>query len=250
MKRKIFNVGYTYTTKQGYNAEIIEKLGNKKFIVLLDNKHKIECSSNSISKKTTQNPFHPTVMGIGYLGTTDVSIFKDYQNECKRYQNMMNRVNSKASLSNDPQYKGCTIHEYFLSKYNFCMWARENMPVVDGVKFSLDKDLLVEGNMMYSPDTCIFLPHNVNTFLTGNKKRANNRSGHTGIRIERNKWVAFIKDFENPGVQVRLGAFNTQEEAREVREKARAIECEKVVKYLRSLNLPNYYTEDVLSKIK
>ena len=38
----------------------------------------------------------------------------------------------------------------------------------------LDKDILVRGNKLYSPDTCLFVPQEINNLLTVQNKRGKN----------------------------------------------------------------------------
>ena len=117
-----------------------------------------------------------------------------------------------------------------------------------GIKFHLDKDLLQSDieNKIYSPDTCLFLPHNVNRFLAN--KQSNNTSGYIGVcwHKTKKKWVAQITLFEE-GKTKHLGIFSTPEDASLVYQEARAIESEKVKEYLRSLN---YLPEEVINSLK
>lgn len=70
-----------------------------------------------------------------------------------------------------PTYEGCTNN--FKSFDTFVDWSREQ----DGYNFSdnvrgkswfwqLDKDILVRQNKVYSEDTCLFVPHHVNKFVS------------------------------------------------------------------------------------
>lgn len=64
-----------------------------------------------------------------------------------------------------PCYQGCTVcidWKYFT---NFKAW----METQDWEGKQLDKDLLVNGNKIYGPDTCVFINQAVNKFLTDSK---------------------------------------------------------------------------------
>lgn len=60
-----------------------------------------------------------------------------------------------------PRYKGCTICTEWLTFSNFKKWYDANYRT----GMHLDKDILVEGNKIYSPETCRFIPHHINTLL-------------------------------------------------------------------------------------
>lgn len=137
--------------------------------------------------------------------------------------------------------------EEWLSFKCFKEWYDSNYPYyLDeiGLKPSLDKDLIVEGNRIYSPTTCIFLPHSVNSFLT-NKQR-NNTSRVTGVSWDKqtNKWQANIKD--GHGKLKHLGSFTNIEDAKHIYELARQQRCIEVQEQMRGWG----YSEDIIELIK
>ena len=65
---------------------------------------------------------------------------------------------------------GCTVCEEWLNYSNFKVWYDQNR--IKGMALDLDKDILFKGNKVYSPETCCFVPHAINTlFLNGKKNR-------------------------------------------------------------------------------
>lgn len=147
-----------------------------------------------------------------------------------------------------PTYIGCSVCDEWHSFKNFKEWFDKNYrwDLDDiGIKLELDKDLLSGESKVYSPDTCVFLPNKVNTFLIN--KQSNNTSGYTGVSWHKNtsKWRANIGEFNN-GKRKHLGLFKNIEDARDAYNKAREIECIKVKEYLRELG----YNEDIINKIK
>lgn len=83
----------------------------------------------------------------------------------RRWVHMLERCYSERYQEKKPTYIGCTVCEEWLRFSNFKSW----METQDWEGKHLDKDLLVEGNKIYSPDTCIFVTNVVNTFLTDSK---------------------------------------------------------------------------------
>ena len=75
----------------------------------------------------------------------------------------------------------------------------------------LDKDLLVKGNKVYSEDSCVFIPKEINLVLTKN----DTMRGEHLIGVHWNKkasaFVARVR--KNKGKREYLGLFNTEIEA-------------------------------------
>lgn len=68
-------------------------------------------------------------------------------------------------------YEGCTVHEDWKYLSNFREWAHSE-PGFRHPHSCLDKDILVFGNKMYSPDAATFVPREINIALTfSNAKR-------------------------------------------------------------------------------
>lgn len=83
--------------------------------------------------------------------------------ECPYYRawkGMLQRCYSAKSLERYPTYSGCTVSEEWLTFSNFKNW----MVAQDWEGKQLDKDLLFEGNKIYSAETCIFVTGVVNSF--------------------------------------------------------------------------------------
>lgn len=81
----------------------------------------------------------------------------------RSWSNMLKRCYSVSSLKDRPTYTGCYVCDDWLyfSKFKSWMQSQEWEGKV------LDKDLLVKGNKVYSPNTCLFISSNINTFITG-----------------------------------------------------------------------------------
>lgn len=64
-------------------------------------------------------------------------------------------------------YKGCENH--FIGYQEFTDWCQEQYGYMfkesNGYFWQLDKDILVPGNRIYSPETCMFVPCRVNNLL-------------------------------------------------------------------------------------
>ena len=100
--------------------------------------------------------------------------------------NMLKRCYNSDYKEKHPTYRDVTCCTEWLLFTNFAKWFKNNY--VSG--YHLDKDLLVEGNEVYGPDTCIFVSQEVNNFLT----LSNNSSGllPIGVSIRYGKYEACI----------------------------------------------------------
>lgn len=63
-----------------------------------------------------------------------------------------------------PGYAECMICDEWLDdKRRFYEWVDRNFYMIEGEPtVELDKDILVQGNKLYSPETCIFVPKRIN----------------------------------------------------------------------------------------
>ena len=124
---------------------------------------------------------------------------------------MLNRSYSKVYKEKNPTYLEVTCCEEWLLFTNFAKWFKENYIV----GYQLDKDLLVKGNKNYGPDTCIFIPKYINSFIT---LRSNDRGNFPlGVTFEsKNRFKASIGTDKKY-----LGLFINKEEAHRAWQKAK-----------------------------
>ena len=106
-----------------------------------------------------------------------------------------------------PTYIGCTFSENFKSYSYFYGWCQNQIGF--GKKgFELDKDLLLKGNRVYSEDTCLFLPQELNKLLTTRKTAKG--SLPVGVSTAKNRFR--VRCCRKPAPFF-VGIFNTPEEA-------------------------------------
>ncbi len=66
---------------------------------------------------------------------------------------MLQRCYSESYLNKRPSYRGCSVCEEWKTFSNFMAWMKnKNMENLE-----LEKDILVPGNKLYSPETCVFV---------------------------------------------------------------------------------------------
>lgn len=128
------------------------------------------------------------VEGFGVNDVGDVSKFQMYKDldgkvkykmiyRCpfyRKWSNMLTRSNPQNSASvTRPDYAGNIVCKDWIYFSNFKAWAN-TQPYFD-YGISLDKDLLYQGNKVYSPSTCVLIPPHVNSSIVlSNKSHDNN----------------------------------------------------------------------------
>ena len=131
--------------------------------------------------------------------------------ECSYYRawnNMLDRCYSAKLQKNRPTYAGCTVSEDWLTFSSFRAWMEKQ----DFEGMQLDKDLLFEGNKVYSAETCVFVTRAVNMFTID---RCNDR-GEWLIGVSRHKSTSkFRSGCRNPFTKKYeyLGLFDCEQEA-------------------------------------
>ena len=125
-----------------------------------------------------------------------------------RWTDMLRRCYSKKLHEKRPTYLGCTVCKEWLTFSSFREW----MTTQEWEGKELDKDLLIDGNKIYSPETCVFVSREVNIFvITRGKSRGEYLIGcHWDKRDKK-----FLSKCCNPFTKKRkfLGYFSTELEA-------------------------------------
>jgi hypothetical protein len=129
----------------------------------------------------------------------------------RKWQSMIRRCYSVKFQHIRPTYLGCTVDVSWKYFSNFEKWV-DSQPNRDWENCDLDKDLLVKGNKVYSPETCVFLDQTVNCFITDNKQSRG--SWKIGVCFDKSK-NKFKSDCRDPfmGRKQHIGYFNTELEA-------------------------------------
>ena len=131
--------------------------------------------------------------------------------ECAFYRawtNMLERCYSKKWQEKYPTYIGCTVSDEWLTFRNF----RSLLMTQDWQDNQLDKDILFEGNKVYSPETCVFVSGMVNKFTTDSGAARGEWLIGVCWDKEKNKFQAYCN---NPFTKKKeyLGYFACEQEA-------------------------------------
>ena len=144
-------IGTEFTTNEGYQVIIIDYINAHKVQVMFLDEHKWTTwtQMGHLKRGKVKNPFHPSVNGVGYLGTNEnKEVPKTRENgklirEYQVWSNMLKRCYSEIVHETHPTYKNCTVcdrwkcYSYFLEDIvkikGYEKW-------LDGGDYELNKD--------------------------------------------------------------------------------------------------------------
>ena len=170
---------------------------------------------DDIRKGYVKDPYSPSVYGVGITGTKyqptiNGVLTKEYTLWC----HMLRRCYSDGFKTKQPTYEGCEVSDNFKSFEYFYEWCQKQIGFNNdgnGNPFHLDKDLLTQGNKVYSEDSCIFIANEINLLLV---KREASRGEHLIGVYWHKKGKAFKAQIsKNKGKREYLGCFKTETEA-------------------------------------
>lgn len=167
-------------------------------------------------------PYERTVYGTGYFGEGKYKasengkitrIYDTWHSMIQRCYDEKNR--GKRSIA----YIGCKACEELLNFQNFAKWYDDNYYTVENETMCLDKDILVKGNKIYSPETCIFVPNTINLLFTKNDSKRGESAIGTSYNKRDKVYVAnchLINPETGKSKNKYLGCYKTEQEAFEV----------------------------------
>lgn len=148
------------------------------------------------------------VLGVGINdGTRHVWVKGKHLKSYTLWVSLLNRCYSLSFQKGNPTYVGCSASENFRNFSYFHEWCLTQIGFGQ-LGFQLDKDLLLKGNKVYSENTCLFLPKDLNILL----KPCKTAKGHLpiGVSTHGGKFKAScVGNFPSRHV----GIFGTPEEA-------------------------------------
>lgn len=157
----------TYNNK-GCLMKIIEYNNFNDITVEFQDEYKarIHTSYNAFIRKQVKNPYYPSIYGVGMLGikypsTINGKVTKEYS----VWRTMLRRCFDIKHKYKYPTYQNVSCCEDWLLFENFYDWlhSQENFDKwYNGYLWAVDKDILIKGNKIYSPDACCLVPPNVN----------------------------------------------------------------------------------------
>lgn len=144
---------------------IVDYEGSKKISVkFINTGYERFSTSGNIRKGIVKDLFLPSLFGVGFLGGEKHKshingvMTKSYSH----WSGMMERCYSLASKKRYPTYEGCEVHPDWHNFQTFADWYDLETKINPNCNY-LDKDIKVNGNKIYGPDTCIMTTNQKNT---------------------------------------------------------------------------------------
>lgn len=174
-------VGYKFTTNSGWNGEVIEWKDAFNVKVKWQDGSESVASWSDVVGGNIKPLFQPSVCGVGYVGEgrfvprsyKKLSQGEEYAPDMaySYWMRMITRCYSEKEQSKPScrAYIGCTVSKEWHNFQNFAEWcvANQYCGKLDhkGNLWHLDKDILMEGNRVYQPECCTFVPNVINSFF-------------------------------------------------------------------------------------
>lgn len=211
-KDRTGEVGYN---KFGSEMTIIRYKNNSEIDVLFTKYNYVVKNNNYSNFKIggITCPYEPREYNIGYLGEGEYKKSKNGKmTKCySTWHNMLMRCYDKDFQEKNPTYKYCVVCEEWLNFQNFAKWYDENYYEIENEIMCLDKDILIKGNKIYSPETCMFVPNNINILFTKNNR--NRGKNPIGVSYHKRDDIYEANCHDCDGKQIYLGRFKSKSEA-------------------------------------
>ena len=142
------------------------------------------------------------------------------------WSHMLTRCYNTKHQLNNPSYIGCLVCTDWLTASNFKKWFDNQIIEPDS---QLDKDIIIHGNKIYSPNTCMFVPSSLNSLFTDKRAKRGEYPLGVNYHIKNKKYQARVGSF---GKSKFIGYFDTIEEASNAYSNEKILQCEQVAEKL------------------
>lgn len=169
-------------------------------------------------KKGIDNPYYARTVGVGYMGNASSKLNGVKKDSYNTWRGMLERCYGEKYQKKFPAYIGCSVCDEWKSYEIFEKWYNLNYYEAEDECMQLDKDILVKGNKIYSPNTCIFVPQTINKLFTKTDKL---RNGLIGTSVTKSgKYLAQCQTASKTNKSIKvfvteIEAFNAYKQTKE-----------------------------------
>lgn len=245
MSQKIDKTGEVRFNNQGLRMEIIKYNNKNDVTIMFENGYTTDVYYSNFKKGKVNNPFYPSLLGIGYIGVGDYKTCINTKETLvyKYWKGMLRRCYDKDYHKKEPTYTNKQVCEEWHNFQNFAKWFDDNYyECNDGYVMELDKDILIKGNNIYSPATCIFVSERINLLFAKRQSKRGKYPIGVSYHKQANKFRGHMSILDNDGKQRQkhLGLFNTPTEA---------FECYKIEKEKYIKEVADQYKDKIPKKL-
>lgn len=211
---RLWEEGYN---NQGCLMRIVKYNSAHDIIVEFQDEYKIKVNTQYWQFKLgeVKNPYYPSIYGVGVIGTKyPLKVDGKNTKEYEAWKSVLERSFDEKLKEKYTTYKLIECCEEWLSYENFYKWlhCQKNFEKwLNEDKWEIDKDILIKGSKIYSPETCCLVPHNVNSLFT----KSNATRGDLPIGVTRHGngfQVQCNNPFKDNGHEY-LGTYSTPSQA-------------------------------------
>lgn len=204
-------------SNQGCLMKIVEYNKSSDIVVEFQDEYKARVKTvyGNFKLGSVRNPYAPTVYGVGMTGNRyPAKLNGRNTKEYDTWTNMLQRCFNDKLKKKQPTYEKVDCCEEWLHFEKFYEWLHNQSNFdkwYENKRWAIDKDILVKGSKVYSPDTCCLVPQNVNCLFL--KREAERGEYPIGVRYRDDD--GFIAKCHNPftNKNEEIGSFSTPERA-------------------------------------
>lgn len=199
----MIKVGDKFKTNEGYDVEVLDYVNANKVLISFSEPRKYEkfVIASKLREGKISNPYHTSLYGKGYLGEGNRKDFRQL------WTNMLRRCYSSKDHKSK-FYESVKVCDEWLNLTNFTEWVL-SQKYEEG--WELDKDILSNRDKVYSPDTCCFVPKEINTAMVLPRKSLA-YTHMIGMYIDK-RTGNYVARAKNGKMNSYIGVFKTEDDA-------------------------------------
>jgi hypothetical protein len=186
---KDYYEGKYFYTNQGYLIKVLEYNNATNIdIEFIYNGYIKTVVLKNLKNGMIANPFHPAYHG-GFMGVGDYSS-KNCFNAYLAWISMLTRI------KNNRSYNDTFVCSEWYNFQNFANWYKNKINLLNpNFKYEVDKDIKQIGihPKIYSPETCVIIPHKLNAMLERVTYNNSKKSEPLGVIKNFNKYIVRMK---------------------------------------------------------
>jgi hypothetical protein len=151
--------------------EVLEVINAVKVkIKFLEPEWEMIVEAGDVRKGNVKNRMKPSIYGVGFIGDGPYqSVLENKQSPAYTvWHDMLKRCYKPYDIYHIRNYVDITVSQEWHNFQNFAPWYHSQIDRFGPVDFvwELDKDLLIPGNTMYTPEACLLVPRMINSLMT------------------------------------------------------------------------------------